>query len=160
MRMRKAGKYILFLTCVFVLCVVGIVGIQILRNPSVPIVFDLPGDRNCCGTTPRAGFLNPFRDGAPEKSAERFLIGIRDRACTDVVRETLLDDERRVRVCEIQSYHHLQEWKLTYRKDRTDGIDELEYWQWFKGGDQPTIMTMEVVKDGDTWKVRSWSASY
>ena len=102
--------------------------------------------------------MNPFRDRAPERIAERFLSSLRKG---DLSVLAIVDDpDRRLHCTQRETEYPVQQWRVGTRNDKPDGT-ELMYWVERGGGyGGEEEVHFAIVGKGDEAKVIAFSAVY
>jgi len=141
---------------VAVLLVAGLATLILIVFLLPPVLLSFRGSpiRN-----PRFVVLNPFRDRAPERCAETFLIKMGSGECAEILPTLGGDSKRKEYVCEREVMYPLIWWSLTYRRD-TDQESNLEYRFRRKNYAAEDTLFVWVEKHGDRWQVTGYRSVY
>jgi hypothetical protein len=105
--------------------------------------------------------FNPMRNRQPERAATAMLRLLKDGKCEEVVSDTPIDQEYREYICGKEQMHPLKDWTLV---DRTDGSEgSLLHYKAYRADYSPELygnIWMNVVKQGDNWKLTRYEAWY
>jgi hypothetical protein len=99
----------------------------ILFLGSKPVWFSISSDDIASRT--KYSVFNPFRNRAPEETAEHFLNLLKNGPCQKAFTLVQEPEERRQYTCEKEDKYKIQRWFLQYREDFRDRII-LDYRTW------------------------------
>ena len=128
-----------------------------------PVLFRSPWENVNCIECGGPGFvlLNPLRDRAPEKVAQRFLQRLKDGQCVEAMRALPTTDDQRKYICDAQEHYLLDRWQLGDRYEKHD-CTTLLYLQWSRNQVQkqqgPSWLWIEI--DRGQSSVKSYGPIY
>ena len=103
--------------------------------------------------------FNPFRDSAPEESAERFLEHLRSGNREEAIQGLPFGSEYREYVSSKEEEHPLVSWRLKNRHDASEGV-KLFFWHSRADTDIPGRLWITVVNHSGTWEVTDFECIY
>jgi hypothetical protein len=103
--------------------------------------------------------FNPFREPAPEKSADQFLQLLRSGHREEAFRDLPFSSEHREYVSSKEEEHPLVSWRLKNRNDFSEGV-KLFFWHSRADSDIPGRLWITVAKHGDKWEVTDFECIY
>jgi hypothetical protein len=105
--------------------------------------------------------FNPMRNRQPERVAAAVLGLLKDGKCEEVVSDTPIDQEYREYICGKEQMHPLTDWTLVDRTDSSEG--SLLHYKAYRADYPPELygnIWINVVKQGDSWKLTRYEAWY
>lgn len=103
--------------------------------------------------------FNPFRDSAPEQSAQVFLQLLRSGNRDEAFQALPFSADYREYVSSKEEEHPLVSWHLKNRHDLSEGV-KLFFWHSRADSDIPGRLWITVVKHGETWEVSDFECIY
>jgi hypothetical protein len=103
--------------------------------------------------------FNPFRDSAPERSADEFLRLLRSGHREEALRQLPFSSDYRAYVSSKEEEHPLVSWVLKNRHDLSEGV-RLFFWHSRADSDIPGRLWITVAKRADTWEVADFECIY
>ena len=146
-------KYLRRISQILALLIIGSVVLLYLTR-SHPVLLRIPPD-----DTIRPRYycvLNPFRDKAPEKLAEQYLNKLREGTVEAIA--PFLGE--RTYILEKEKQWPIQSWRIGDRKDTAEKV-EIMYWvKRDNGYSGEEAVFFDVIRSGENWKVKTYSAIY
>lgn len=103
--------------------------------------------------------FNPFRERKSEAEAEKFLNLLKNGDCENAILS--LENPRNYEdICERESRHKLEDWKLSNRKDSEQSVKLYYRLKRASYSGYDGQMWIDVEKKTDGWKVREIEAIY
>jgi hypothetical protein len=149
-----------------ILAVVGLLFVVLIPLAmlarSRPVLFSISSDD--IASRFKYSIFNPFRNRAPEESAEFFLHLLKNGPCQRAYTLVQEPDERNKYTCEREERHKIKKWYLQYREDIRDTII-LNYRTWRQSENkrevyigEPLLLTLK--NQNDQWVITSFVTGY
>jgi hypothetical protein len=140
----------------------GLLVLLVLYRFTQPVLYYIPADCNCTSYSDRVeGYvvLNPYRNLAPERAADKVLEDARDGRISP-----LAAPELATRLASDREHFSKLGWKLAFREDSWDGA--TLYYKLDPTGGKMNIDVdhgygyMNMVTEPGSWKAEDFGASY